>query len=174
MSQRIDRLWAPWRLAYIEKSHKGKKTSKASCPFCIAAKEKASEKTLVLYKAKNYFIVLNKFPYNPYHLMVIPNVHEGDLTKLAPQTWLDINKAAQISLKILKKTLKPHGFNLGMNLGSAAGAGIAPHLHLHILPRWSGDTNFMPLIAETKALPVHNATVYRRLKEEFKHFDSML
>jgi ATP adenylyltransferase len=130
----------------------------------------ANEKNLVLFKNKEFFIIMNKFPYNPYHLMVIPNQHLGDLDELDNHVWLNINFAAKKCIAILKKEIKSPGFNIGMNLGAAAGAGIAEHLHLHIIPRWFGDTNFMPLIAETKAIPTHNLAVYRRLKPLFKNF----
>jgi len=175
MSQRLDRLWAPWRLEYIKSNSKNKKKGEtATCPFCKAAKERPSKSNLVLFKNKKIFVVMNKFPYNPYHLMVIPCQHVGDLGKIDKSTWLEMNQAVQVTVKILKKILKPHGFNIGMNLGEAAGAGIAPHLHTHILPRWNGDTNFMPLLAEAKALPAHNLTVYKNLYKHFPDFSASL
>jgi ATP adenylyltransferase len=176
MSSKLERLWAPWRLSYIEDNHKKGKTksSKTACPFCEASKAEASLENLVLFKDKDYFVVMNKFPYNPYHLMVIPHVHVGELLELDPQIWLRMNAAVQGCVKLLRDAVKPQGFNLGMNLGAAAGAGIADHLHIHILPRWAGDTNFMPLIAETKALPTHNETVYKKLQPLFKNFKKKL
>lgn len=156
------KIWAPWRLAYV----KEKKTG--NCPFCTIPKEKPGANNLLLFQDRDIFIVLNKFPYNPYHLLVIPISHVKDPSQLKPATWTKLSIAIQQSLKILGKHTKAQGYNIGMNLGSAGGAGIPGHLHWHIVPRWNGDTNFMPLIGETKAIPVHNQSVYEELAPLFK------
>lgn len=165
---KIDFLWAPWRLEYV----KGKRPE--GCPFCEAPQEEPSPENLVLYKDNQVFVVMNKFPYNPGHLLVVPRAHVGDPLQLDPKVWLRCQMAVRGCIQILTQTLNPKGFNLGTNLGSAAGAGIPAHLHHHILPRWDGDTNFMPLIADTKALPTHNEKVYAELKSQFVGFASQL
>lgn len=167
-SQGLNLLWAPWRLDYV------KGTRAPGCPFCELPKVDPSEETLVLFKNDTFFVVLNKFPYNPGHLLVIPRRHVSSPVDLSPDEWSELSLALRAVLGILKEEAGPQGFNLGMNLGSVGGAGIPDHLHWHILPRWAGDTNFMPLIAETKALPTHNVTVYRRLKPFFDTFATRL
>jgi len=161
-------LWAPWRLDYV----KGVRAN--HCPFCVAPSEEPSEENLVLFKNDKFFVVLNKFPYNPGHLLVIPRRHVGLPTELTSEEWSELSRGLQCVLKVLNQNPSPQGFNLGMNIGSVGGAGIPEHLHWHILPRWAGDTNFMPLLAETKALPVHNVTVYRQLKPFFETFADVL
>ncbi|NCN26135.1 HIT domain-containing protein [bacterium] len=129
---------------------------------------------LVLFGDDDIFVIMNKFPYNPYHLMVLPKIHTGEITDLPTNVWQKLNLATHACVDLIKQTVSPHGFNLGMNIGEAGGAGIAPHLHMHVIPRWRGDTNFMPLIAETKALPTHNETVYNALMPKFEHFADRL
>lgn len=165
-----DRLWAPWRLAYI----KDDKARKKGCPFCTLPRSAPSEATLVLWRNDDIAVLMNKFPYNPGHLLVVPRRHAGDPTDLEPGVWEATTRAVRACVEILKKDSKPAGFNIGMNLGHAGGAGIPQHLHWHVLPRWDGDTNFMPLLAETKAIPTHNETVYRRLKPLFAGFEKKL
>lgn len=161
-------LWAPWRLEYI----KGERDP--GCPFCTGPAEGPKEDNLVLWTDKDISVVMNKFPYNPGHLLIIPRAHVANPGDLEARVWVKLSEAVRACLEILKEDSQPPGFNLGMNLGSSGGAGIPQHLHWHILPRWNGDTNFMPLIAETKALPIHNATVYRRLKPLFETFSTRL
>jgi ATP adenylyltransferase len=165
------RLWAPWRLEYI-KNTAGKKLSE--CPFCILPKESNDEENLILFKDQDLFVILNRFPYNPNHLMIIPREHVADPLSLAPSLWSKLARAQQAALLNLKAAVNPQGFNMGMNLGIHGGAGIAEHLHWHIVPRWQGDTNFMPLIGETKALPTHNQTIYAGLKAHFADFAKQL
>ena len=162
------RLWAPWRLAYI------KDKKKKGCPFCILPKETMSEKNLVLWKNDVFFVVMNRFPYNPAHLLVIPRKHVASPELLSPEDWQQLALGVRACTEVLEGYFKPHGFNVGMNIGQAGGAGIPQHMHWHVLPRWTGDTNFMPLLAETKALPTHNETVYRQLKPLFDTFEKKL
>ena len=169
------RLWAPWRLEYIH-AQRDKKKFAASCPFCDLVKQSPSETNLVLYKDRDLFVVMNKFPYNPGHIMVLPRMHKAFPSDVPKNTWTRVGLAVRQATVVLRKAFDCPGLNLGINLGTAGGAGIPGHLHQHILPRWTGDTNFMPLLAETKNLPSHNLTVYRQLAPHFrdfaKHLDS--
>jgi ATP adenylyltransferase len=158
----MDILWAPWRKEFIL-SKKGK-----GCIFCEKLKEKKDKKNLILFRSKLSFILLNKYPYNSGHLMVAPYRHVGKLEKLREEELFDLALLSQRCVKILKKTMKPHGFNLGMNLEKISGAGVADHLHVHVVPRWTGDTNFMPVVGETKLISVALKDVYNQLKDEFK------
>lgn len=166
---KIDMLWAPWRLEYIKDE---KRTDE--CPFCRIGKEEPSKTNLVLASTKDLFVVLNKFPYNPGHLMVLPKAHVAEVDELEGQTWQRLARGAQVTVAILRETMRPQGFNMGLNLGAAAGAGIPKHLHWHVLPRWNGDTNFMPLIAETKAVPTHMETIWTTLAPAFGTFSERL
>jgi ATP adenylyltransferase len=161
----IDHLWAPWRLEYVKSTGQTK-----NCPFCEIQKQGVCEESLILAQENDFFVVMNRFPYNPGHLMIIPKAHLADSKEITPKLWMQMAAAQQICVEILREDSQPAAFNMGLNMGAAAGAGIAQHLHWHVLPRWSGDTNFMPLIAETKALPTHNLTVYRRLRPIFDSF----
>lgn len=142
-----DILFRPDRLKYVRRLVKPK-----GCVFCTAAKAKASEKSLVLYHSRYSTVMLNKFPYNTGHLLVVPKNHGGDFLKLSKKEFQDLHQTLQMSMRVLKKAYQPDGFNLGMNHGAVAGAGIPEHLHYHLIPRWKGDLNFFPLIAETKAV----------------------
>jgi ATP adenylyltransferase len=177
MSSKIERLWAPWRGEWIQSQRDGKKDNEyghAACPFCELPKHEASEETLVLYRDNDLFVVLNRFPYNPGHVMVIPRAHVALPTELDPATWALLARAAQLCTERIQASISPTGFNLGMNLGAAGGAGIAEHLHWHVLPRWVGDANFMPLLAEAKAINMHNVTTYRQLRPFFDDFGAAL
>ncbi|MBI5892704.1 MAG: HIT domain-containing protein [Deltaproteobacteria bacterium] len=151
----MERLWAPWRMEFIQ----GAKTG--NCIFC------KNEDGLVLYKGKTSDVILNKFPYNNGHLLVFPARHTGNIEDLTPQESLDLFSLIQKSVSILNLELKPDGFNIGLNLGKAAGAGIADHIHFHIVPRWNGDNNFMPVVAETKVMPEHLKSTCNKLKPYF-------
>ncbi len=163
-------LWAPWRLEYV----KNQKQGFQGCPFCEAVSQEPSESNLVLYRDDELFVIMNRFPYNPGHLMVLPRQHVGDFSQIPAQLWMKLSLASKLCTEKLMQNSEPHGYNLGINLGSASGAGIPQHIHWHILPRWTGDTNFMPLIAETKALPTHNETIYKQLKPLFVQFSKEL
>ncbi len=148
----MERLYAPWRMAYIEQPQKPK-PSETGCVFCDAAASTNDVQNLIVHRGEAAFVILNKFPYNNGHLMVVPYRHTAQLAELtdaATTELLTLAKAAQVALA---KAMHPEGYNLGMNLGSAAGAGIADHLHLHVVPRWNGDTNFMPVLTDVKVMP---------------------
>ena len=157
-------LWAPWRIEYIT----GKK--EAGCLFCRKAKSRADERNHVVYRGRRSFALLNTFPYNSGHLLVAPYRHAAELEKLTPEDAGDLMRTAQVCLKALKKAMAPEGFNIGFNLGKAAGAGVLGHLHLHIVPRWNGDTNFMPVIGRTRVIPQALAATYELLVKAFRAF----
>jgi ATP adenylyltransferase len=148
----FDRLWVPQRMVYVDGPSRPKGQAAEECPFCEAP-GRSDEDGLIVARGKTAYVLLNLFPYNPGHLLVCPYRHIADLTDL------DVNEANELvmltrqAMTALTVSKKPHGFNLGMNQGAAAGAGIAGHLHQHVVPRWSGDSNFFPIVAQTRALP---------------------
>ncbi|MBI5682772.1 MAG: HIT domain-containing protein [Deltaproteobacteria bacterium] len=155
----MERIWAPWRMEFILSS---KKTE--GCIFC---KDLEPPKGLLIYKDSLSGVLLNKYPYNNGHLLVFPARHTGQIEDLSDEESRGIFSLIQRCILILKQELKPDGFNIGLNLGKAAGAGIEDHLHFHIVPRWNGDNNFMPVIAETKVMPEHLNLTYNKLKPYF-------
>lgn len=158
-----DRLWAPWRLEYV-KSDK----SKGGCVFCHIIKEDTDRENLILYRGRNNYIVLNRYPYNSGHLMVVPNKHTDDLSILTEEALTENYRLAAETMRILKKTIKADGFNCGLNIGQAAGAGIIGHLHFHVVPRWEGDTNFFPVVGGTKSMPALLDQTYETLIQGFE------
>ena len=154
-------LYSPWRLEYIL-SNKTKK-----CIFCIKPAENNDEKHLILYRSKHSFVIMNVFPYNNGHLMVVPNKHVPNLNGLNKDEISDLFTSVQLCEKILHRTYSPDGINIGLNLGKAAGAGIDEHLHVHIVPRWNGDVNFMTSICGTRVIPESFELAYTKLKEQF-------
>ncbi len=164
----MDRLWATWRMAYITGEYKN-----TDCVFCNAPKNTKDEEVLILHRGCHCFIIMNLFPYNNGHVMVIPYRHTSDVTTLTDEESLEMMKFTRLIIKVMKNTLNPEGFNIGMNVGRSGGAGIADHLHMHIVPRWTGDTNFMPVVGETRVLSEHLEATYKKLytalQEEFKN-----
>lgn len=156
----------PERFKYVRKIIKPK-----GCVFCEAAKKGVSSESLVLYKNENAMAVLNKFPYNNGHLLVLPVQHIGDMQELSDMQYADLMVLFKKSCEIVCRVYECHGFNAGINHGRVAGAGIPDHLHFHIVPRWSGDTNFFPLIGQTKVLPELVEQSYRRLIKEFNDLE---
>ncbi len=166
----MDRLWSPWRYRYI-KGETGEKSDAASndvaCIFCAIRDAEDDARTFVVHRAEFCYVVLNIYPYTSGHLLVVPYTHVADLdaaAKLTTDEMMDVVKNCQT---ILREEYKPEGFNIGINQGRSAGAGVAAHLHIHILPRWHGDANFMTTIAETRVLPEELATAYERLSKHF-------
>ncbi len=151
MSDQIEpeRLHAPWRMEYIEQAGK----AVAGCIFCDVPRQQCDRANYLIYRGSANFIILNAFPYNNGHLMVIPYQHTALLEELPIETMTEMMHLAMLAIKALKRAMAPNGFNVGMNIGRTAGAGIAEHVHLHIVPRWNGDTNFMPVIGNTRVLP---------------------
>jgi ATP adenylyltransferase len=156
----MNRIWAPWRIGFILKGE-----SMSECFLCKYPKEAKDEENLILFRGKCNFIILNAFPYNSGHLMVAPYRHVGNLEDLTDAESKEHFELTRLSIKLLKNVFKPSGFNTGMNLGKTAGAGVADHLHTHIVPRWQGDSNFMPVISDTKVLPESLPMTYKRLKD---------
>lgn len=156
----MEKLWAPWRTVYV-----GKPAQEGECIFCTKLKESDDAGNYVLLRTKMSVVLLNLYPYNSGHLMVAPQRHVGELEELTPAEINDLGKTVQLVLGCLREVFRPEGFNLGANLGRVAGAGIPGHLHLHIVPRWQGDTNFMPVIAETKVVSEGLAYTYAKLSE---------
>jgi ATP adenylyltransferase len=152
-------LWAPWRLEYV-----GSAEEQAGCIFC-AAREGADEEGLVVRRGARAFVLLNKFPYASGHLLVGPLRHVGGLDELDDEEVLEVHRLAGQGMGALAEVYSPQGYNLGWNLGRIAGAGITDHVHLHLVPRWAGDTNFMPVLADVKVLPEHLSETRRKLAE---------
>ena len=152
-------LWAPWRIKYIlvEKPR--------GCIFCTKPKENRDRENLILYRGKNAFIIMNAFPYNSGHVMIAPYRHVPSLENLNDEELLELSKLVNLSLKVIRESMKPDGFNIGVNIGRAAGAGIEDHVHVHVVPRWVGDTNFMPVLSDTKVIPEALEETYDRLKK---------
>lgn len=166
----MDILYAPWRMSYVTDKHKGKqknKISSADCIFCTIIHEKKDTKNFVLRRFKNSIIMLNKFPYNAGHLMILPRAHVVQLDELSPMVRHELIDVATHSCTVLEKKLSCHGINVGLNLGKASGAGIPGHVHIHILPRWEGDTNWLPLLAQTKQISVDLNQIYTTLQPLF-------
>jgi ATP adenylyltransferase len=150
-------LWAPWRLEYIAQADE-----QEGCVFCRAAASD-DEAGLVVHRGRDAFAMLNKYPYSSGHLMVAPYRHEGDFAALEDAAVLELHRLAGAGMAALAETYGPQGYNLGWNLGRIAGAGVVDHVHLHVVPRWAGDTNFMPVLADVKVLPEHLEATRRKL-----------
>jgi ATP adenylyltransferase len=161
-------LWSPWRNQYVTS---GSAQKPPGCVFCYFAAHSApafDDEHYILFRGQHNFVVLNLFPYTTAHLMIVPNAHVAELADVAKSVSDEMMDLAKRTQRAIGVEYKPDGYNLGMNLGAAAGAGIAAHLHLHLLPRWTGDANFMTTIGETRVLPEALADTYRKLKRHFQ------
>jgi ATP adenylyltransferase len=158
----LDRLWNPWRYQYVSKENKPD-----GCIFCALPREDRDEQNLIVYRGQSNYIILNRYPYTTGHLMVVPYHHTNSLQGIDEATAMELFSLVRTAEGKLRSIYRPNGMNLGMNLGEAAGAGIAEHIHMHVLPRWIGDSNFMTVIGETRILPEDLAETYRRLKAVF-------
>ena len=163
----MKQLWAPWRMDYLT-DHDKNKGKNTGCVFCDLSAEKKDRENLILHRGPNVFVILNRYPYNNGHLMVVPNRHVSDYTDVSEDELKDLQLMSREVVRALKQSYQPEGYNIGMNLGAAAGAGIKDHLHLHVVPRWNGDTNFMPVIADTKSMPQHLSASFDKLIGYFK------
>jgi ATP adenylyltransferase len=160
----FERLWTPHRMAYIDGYERPATGDPAECPFCLAP-GRPDEESLIVGRGRTAYVVLNLFPYNPGHLLVCPYRHVADVTALDAGELAELGQLAARAVRILNRTAQPAGFNLGINQGSVAGAGIGAHLHMHVVPRWSGDANFFPIVARTRALPELLGDTRRRLAD---------
>ncbi len=159
----MDYLWTPWRYQYITTSDKP-----CECVFCAAAHNPDDRQTLVVHRGKANFVILNRFPYTSGHLMVVPYTHVATLEELAEEALVEMFLLARDTERHLRAIYHPEGLNLGMNIGKSAGAGIAGHLHLHVLPRWTGDTNFMTVVGETRVLPEDLEITWQRIRSAWQ------
>ncbi len=159
----MQRLWAPWRSKYIHAPR-----DKTRCVFCDAAGAKDDAERFVIYRGRLAFVLLNAYPYTSGHLMVAPFAHVSRLSQASEETAAEMMQLTRQAESILQQEYRPDGLNLGMNLGQAAGAGIEEHIHMHVLPRWTGDANFITSVAETRVLPESLEETYRRLAGKFK------
>jgi ATP adenylyltransferase len=158
------RIWAPWRLAYVKDASKD---NEEECIFCAKPAQDDDEANLIVHRGERSFVILNLFPYTNGHLMVAPYAHLGRLQELGSEALAEMMALAQRSMDRLEQVYDPHGYNVGFNQGRVAGAGVEHHIHMHVVPRWGGDTNFMPVIADTKVMPQSIEQSYEALKGAF-------
>lgn len=154
-------LWAPWRMEYIQS------VKESGCIFCAKPMERDDKKNLIVWRGQESFVMMNFYPYNNGHLMVIPFRHIADITELNSAERLELMDLLARCKTVLQQLMSPHGFNIGMNLGQVAGAGIKDHLHFHIVPRWNGDTNFMPILGHTKVVSEGLQETWEKLQQGF-------
>jgi ATP adenylyltransferase len=159
----MKRIWAPWRVQYIRAQNA------LGCIFCDKPKENNDEENFLLYRGNLNFVIMNLFPYNPGHLMIVPYRHVGRLEDMTAEERNDHYEIVSHSVGVLKAVTGTDNYNLGMNLGRVAGAGIDEHIHTHIVPRWNGDNNFMPVIGETRVISESMTDIYKRLKAKFRN-----
>ena len=156
----MDFLWSPWRMKYIKRER-----TPDTCIFCKAVEHEDSSKNLIVKRGKLSFVILNRYPYTSGHVMVVPYAHVSTMDELEKNTLNEIMALIRESIRAIDEVYKPDGYNLGANLGSAAGAGIAGHMHFHVVPRWEGDTNFMTSVGKTRVLPEDLCETYDHLKD---------
>jgi ATP adenylyltransferase len=159
----MDYLWSPWRMKYIMQNE-----NNAGCVFCKALEVEDGINNLVVARGEHVFVIMNRFPYTSGHIMVVPKVHQPSFEDVDAATRTELMEIVTNSMKVLRNLYNPEGFNVGSNLGAAAGAGIADHCHFHIVPRWVGDTNFMSTLAGTRVLPESLEDTYQRLRQAWK------
>lgn len=160
----METLWAPWRMEYIKSENKSD-----GCIFCQKSAEIKDRENLILYRGESCFVIMNFYPYNNGHLMVVPYLHTSKFSDLSEKEHLEIMRVMRKSMDILTEIMKCEGFNVGLNLGRCAGAGIDQHLHFHIVPRWEGDTNFMPIVGHTKVISEALFETWDNLKKYFEN-----
>jgi ATP adenylyltransferase len=157
----MERIWAPWRVQYI------RVVNATGCIFCAKPKEKKDAENYILYRGNKNFVIMNAFPYNPGHLMVVPYRHIGKLEEMTAEERNDHYEIVSRAVGVLRQETQTDNYNVGMNLGRVSGAGIADHIHTHIVPRWNGDSNFMSVIGETRIISESMADIYNKLKGKF-------
>ncbi|MBU1007952.1 HIT domain-containing protein [Candidatus Dependentiae bacterium] len=170
----MKKIYAPWRKEYITDTvHKPKDNrpkTEANCVFCQQLKDNVDEKYFIIKRYNHAFVIMNRYPYNGGHLMILPIEHKGELDACTVDERAEMMELINTCITILKQELKPQGFNVGINTGRAGGGGIPSHLHIHVLPRWDSDTNFMPLLCETKPISIELKTTYLQLKKAFDKY----
>ncbi len=157
----MERLWAPWRMEYIAND----KTD--GCIFCVSPETENDQEKLILYRSESSIVMLNRYPYTNGHLMIAPCRHTADMNELSEAEMLDLFTALRLCRNALQKIAAPEGFNIGINLGKAAGAGVAEHMHIHIVPRWNGDSNFMTVVGDVRVMPENLRSTYEKLYPAF-------
>lgn len=159
----MERLWSPWRSKYIESFSEKKNSKEDACVFCEKLAGKDDEKNLIVHRSNLSAIVMNIYPYNSGHLLIVPLAHKSTFEELTDAENSDVMSLSRLAIKLLRQTSHPDGFNFGANLGRTSGAGIAEHVHFHVVPRWSGDVNFMPVLADAKVISEGLEQTYRKL-----------
>lgn len=162
----MDRMFTPWRGEYVTDTGTDKLKGE-NCPFCLMVDAEPAKENMLIYATEYSMVVMNKFPYNNGHIMIIPKKHASSLLDLADKEYLDLMNLLKKSISIIETVYGPQGMNLGMNIGKVAGAGIEDHIHIHLVPRWNGDVNFMPVLADIKLIPEHFFSSYDKLKTAF-------
>lgn len=155
-------LWSPWRMEYIESS------KETECVFCLAQGREDNAENLIAFRGKRAYVILNRYPYTSGHLMVVPFDHKPNLEELDPETRAEMMELTSRCMSVLRRIYRPEAFNMGANIGEPAGAGIKSHVHIHIVPRWGGDTNFMTVVGEVRVLPEALETTYERVRKGFQ------
>ena len=157
----MERLWAPWRMEYIAD------TKPEGCIFCISPETEKDRERLILYRSEFAFVMMNRYPYTNGHLMIAPFRHTADMNELSGAEMLDLFTALRLCRNVLQENAAPQGFNIGINLGKAAGAGVDEHMHIHIVPRWNGDSNFMTVVGDIRVMPENLLSTYEKLYPGF-------
>ena len=154
----MQQMWTPWRMAYIRREQR------PGCIFCDMLETEDDRGQLILHRSESAFLVLNKYPYNNGHLMAVPYRHMDTVEALTPEEMVDMMSLVSLGIRTLRRTSNPEGFNIGINIGKIAGAGVVDHVHIHVVPRWGGDTNFMPVLADVRLIPQDLRETYDELK----------
>jgi ATP adenylyltransferase len=154
----MQQMWTPWRISYIRREHR------PGCIFCDMLDTEDDRTQLILHRSELAFLVLNKYPYNNGHLMAVPYRHMDTVEALTPEESVDMMSLVSLGVRALRRTSNPEGFNIGINIGKIAGAGVVDHVHIHVVPRWGGDTNFMPVLADVRLIPQDLGETYDELK----------
>jgi len=162
MMRYMKRIWSPWRMKYIKEN-----SSQSECPFCKAISGKDDRENLVVFRGKNAFVMLNRYPYTTGHILVLPYIHQEKMSEFDPKTRSEMMELVNQAGQILELVYKPQGMNVGLNLGTAAGAGIPKHLHWHIVPRWMGDTNYMTTVGSVRVLPESLEDTYQKIQSSW-------
>ncbi|OQB85047.1 MAG: AP-4-A phosphorylase [Chloroflexi bacterium ADurb.Bin120] len=162
----MNHIWTPWRMKYIQGD-----AAERACAFCLAAEREDGQENLVFHRGENLFMILNRYPYTSGHMMCVPFLHVSKLDDLTSEARCELMELVAKAVRVLSDVYKPEGFNVGMNLGSVAGAGIADHLHMHIVPRWGGDTSFISILSGTRVVPESLEVTYQKVKEAWERVD---